>query len=248
MLMLKKAFLGLFLLLGMQPLSLEGFLGCNFEDEAVRGEVTHMACSLACLPQIMTSDSKNAKIVMATSLLAASSTGFLLVNELMRSESRETPVWKTLCYSLPMVGFYVSSLVYDISRVSKAHTVVSRNKDLTPSDVKLNQGFCLGIELFLRGCSLCSRNYKSLNLSSTITTVANIIEHYRLTSRWFKMPSGLPIVEYNGVLVVKQDEEDDVAVKAFGNVQDIPVTFEENSNIWRLKEVSVDAQESSFAQ
>ncbi len=211
------------------------FLGYDLSEEK-NSDMIDIIRSAAYIPSIVTSTSAKPRVIILGSLLAATATGFKMVQELVKKPN--TPIWQQLFCNLPLIGLCAGNVLFDVSRINCSKRVAQKNQTKPRNDFKINQGFCLGIELFLRWGALCSKNVadgKSENkkLSSALSFMASMVEQWRLNSRWFNAHSGLPRIDYSGVFSINNNDSN--AVKLTKSVIN---DKEKNDELWLLEEVS----------
>lgn len=168
------------------------------------------------LPGIFLVDSDNPTHIQTCAILSLLATDMKLLHELIYNRGS---LLQHLVIDIPIkVGGYSAATCYDIMRYKDAENIALKNQTSNDSKMKsfkLNQSICLIIEVALRLLNYASfKNETPDNLSSTsflgkrlswyISGLADVVEIYRLLSRYGTFLS-IPKIETNFNVGIKKD-------------------------------------------
>ncbi len=156
------------------------------------------------VPYILTLDSDDADHIAYAACPAALPTMVKIAGRFVAK--KDAHFYEFLMWYLPMFTGYLSSLGYDFINIKKdsEETIKMRKKSLGDKKniFKIHQAICLGLEVFLRIISYAEKmktnpaplpagglphTYNSLSLDKCVVVVADLLELWRLLSRFYLM-------------------------------------------------------------
>lgn len=172
-------------------LSAVSCFGYDFSNHKNK-QLMEMVRTIPYIPGILSGNSTQTRRIVLTSLLNIAANSTKLIQELLHRP--QTAVWYQLVANFPIIVASCVNLTFDVSRLMQASLIAEKNKLLLQKDFVVHQGFCLIMELFLRGCAWSaelSDKGPDKAVAERLALAANIVEQWRLNTRWFRLQSGI---------------------------------------------------------